>query len=309
MAGIWEVQIKSTHFGSDGTKTSGTLTALLEIEPRVAAEGGNLQVRSFSAAIDTVLFPETFGSVFADYFIASGPDATLAGTLKVDASTGEATSFRGTATLNLLPEGEGVVVAALTGKRLDPSTPTSSIFVADFESGLFPYTETDPEGSPTATLWHAEGSCAAGTAIPASMGAGAAAYNRGDEGPPVYNFDNGSTNAGAIQGPAIAVPPGTRGLQIVFETIRQTEGGVLFDQSFVEARTVGAESWTTLTEIIPQVPCGSSPETVTLGFGKKSIKPIFGASFQHRFRFDTVDAGVNGTIGWYVDNVQVRTID
>ncbi|HKB15995.1 MAG TPA: hypothetical protein VKF62_08010, partial [Planctomycetota bacterium] len=145
-----------------------------------------------------------------------------------------------------------------------------------------------------------------GTAIPGALGAGAAAYNRGDEGAPVYTFNTGAANTGVLQSPGVPVPIGTKGLVLSFDTIRGAEEGISFDQSFVEAREVGELEWTTLAQIVNQVPCGGTPDVVTLGFGKKTIAPLVGSSIQHRFRFDTIDGASNSYLGWYVDNVEIR---
>ncbi|MGH7152067.1 MAG: hypothetical protein ACREIU_15285 [Planctomycetota bacterium] len=305
LGGLWEVKIKSTHFGSAGTRTVGNVTVLLEIVQPVALEGAPFSIGTFSSGFGTVLFPATAGDFFADYFVTTAPGASITATFKANATTGEVKSFKGNLTLDLFGDDGGVVVATLKGKFLGAAPPSNSIFTEDFETGLGGYSETDEDGAPATTLWHAEGFCAAATAIPAAMGAGAAAYNRGDEGPPVYTFDNGVENEGALQSPPVAIPSGTRGLQLSFDMIREGEGGGGFDRSFVEARPTGLPGWATLAQIVDQVSCGSSPVSVTLGFGKKTISPL-GSSFEHRFRFATGDNLFNNFLGWYVDNVEIR---
>ncbi|MCI0589482.1 MAG: hypothetical protein L0323_21925 [Planctomycetes bacterium] len=303
--GLWEVKIKSTHFGSGGAKTVANVTALLEIVQPVAAEGKGLSIGTFPAAFGTVLFPATSGNFFFDYLVTTAPGATLTATFKANATTGEVKSFKGNLTLDVFEDGGGVVVAAVKGKFLGASPISNSIFSADFEAGIGGYTETDFDGAPAATLWHAEGFCAAATAIPPGMGAGAAAYNRGDEGAPVYNFDTGATNEGALQSPAVAVPTGTKGLVLSFDTLRVGEEGATFDQSFVEAREVGDLGWAPLAQLINQVGCGDDPDAITLGFGKNTISSLVGSSFEHRFRFDSIDDVSNNGLGWYVDNVEI----
>jgi hypothetical protein len=300
--GAWEVKVSSTLFGDDGTKTTSKLTIVIEFEEET--EGGGLTVRSFPLAFDTVLFPETDGERFTDYFFARNTDeeqiATLAGTVKVDSESGEGKSFSATATL---ATDDGVLVATLKGKRLSSSV-SNAILLADFEGGLTPYTETDSAGTPAPTLWHAEGFCDVATPIPSPMGTMAAAYNQGDVGN--FTFNTGDTNSGVLQGPSLAVPSGTRGVQIVFDTLREGELGPPFDQSFVEVRAVGAADWTSLGQILDQRPCGSSEQVISIGIGKSTASSLLGSNFSHRFRFDTVDSVANNFIGWYVDNVEVR---
>ncbi len=305
LGGLWEVKIKSTHFASGGAKTTGNVTALVEIVQPVPFEGVPFSIGTFPSAFGTVLFPATTGDFFLDYFVTTAPGATLTATFKMNATTGEVKSFKGNLTLDVFEGGGGVVVATLKGKFLGAAPLSNSIFSANFEAGLGGYTETDFAGAPAATLWHAEGFCAAATAIPPGMGAGAAAYNQGDLGAPDYTFDTGVANTGALQSPPVAVPSGTKGLQIIFDTLKEGEEGASFDQGFVEAREVGDLGWGSLAQIVNIAGCGDDPVAVTIGFGKSTISSLVGSSFEHRFRFDSVDNTLNDFLGWYVDNVEI----
>ncbi len=180
-----------------------------------------------------------------------------------------------------------------------PSGVPCPLFAENFEgAGLGAYTETG--GSPAgSTLWHGETYClflsppSFSVPVPASFGTKAAAYNRGDLG--FYNYSTGAANSGSIESPVI---PSTAGasLFVTFDFLRETELGGGFDQSFVEARPAGG-AWVVASQILQQRMC-TSPVHVSVPV------PVAGGNWQHRFRFDTVDAAGNGYRGWYVDNVE-----
>ncbi|HKB16176.1 MAG TPA: hypothetical protein VKF62_08920, partial [Planctomycetota bacterium] len=141
--------------------------------------------------------------------------------------------------------------------------------------------------------------------IPSSMGTAAAAYNRGDLG--AYNYSTGnSANSGAIESPAVVSTSANTALYLLFDSTRQVDpgAGTSFDQSYVEVAPTGTGVWSVVTQITSGAPCtGPAQRTVLL-------LPITlaGTSFQHRFRFDTVDGTANGFRGWYVDNVRIDQV-
>ncbi|HET6202285.1 MAG TPA: hypothetical protein VFI25_05720 [Planctomycetota bacterium] len=172
------------------------------------------------------------------------------------------------------------------------------VFSETFEGGgLGAYAETDAAGAAAATLWHGEALCdAAMTPIPASMGANAAAYNRGDLG--LYDYDTaGTPNGGAIESPVIPSSV-VAALRLSFQYTKETEGAgtAAFDQCFVEARPAGG-AYATVAQVVGNTPC-----TPAVSFAVNLPQPS-GGPWQHRFRFETIDGSMNGYRGWYVDNV------
>ncbi len=140
------------------------------------------------------------------------------------------------------------------------------------------------------------------TPISSCMGTEAAAYNQGDLG--TYTFNTGAANEGAIESPAVVSTSATSTLLMIFDFTKQSEGGgsASFDQCFVETSPTGAGTWSTLMQIAGNSgPCVGPIQT------QMAILPpaLSGTSFQHRFRFDTVDSVGNDYFGWYVDNVRI----
>jgi hypothetical protein len=141
--------------------------------------------------------------------------------------------------------------------------------------------------------------------IPASMGTGAAAYNRGDLG--VYDYNTAPfSNAGAIESPVVVSTAANTALYLLFDTTRQVDpgAGTTFDQSFVEVAPAGTGVWTTVTQLTASPTCTGPAQrnVLLLPFS------LSGTSFQHRFRFDSVNDSLNGFRGWYVDNVRIDQI-
>jgi hypothetical protein len=138
-------------------------------------------------------------------------------------------------------------------------------------------------------------------ALPPAMGAKAAAYNRGDLG--VYDYVTGAANAGCIRSPLVDTFPNAV-VTLTFDYMKETEGGgvAAFDACFVEARTLPIPAppapwaYVQLAQIVPNSPC---PNVATATVAVPGVQRFW----QHRFRFDTVDAVANGFHGWYVDNV------
>jgi hypothetical protein len=196
--------------------------------------------------------------------------------------------MRRTALLTALAGGVlGIVVGA----------PAQTIFTENFEGGMLgAYTETDGAGNPAATLWHGEGFCTLGTPIPAPMGTKAASYNQGDLG--TYTYNTGATNSGAIQSPLMPLAPSFVAL-LEFDMLRESEGGLTFDQSFVESRAIGG-AYATDLQVTAQSVCAITTVSVALS--------AQGPLVQHQFRFDSVDSVSNNYQGWTVDNVSVEKI-
>lgn len=170
--------------------------------------------------------------------------------------------------------------------------PAQIVFTENFEGGMLgAYTETDGAGTPTPTLWHGESLCTLGTPIPASLGTNAASYNQGDIG--TYNFNTGAANSGAIESPAVGMPPGSVG-SLAFDYMKDTEASASFDQCFVESKPVGG-AYVTDLQIVTNSLCTRAAVTASLS--------ATGAMTQHQFRFNSVDGFANTGQGWTVDNV------
>ncbi|HKB15994.1 MAG TPA: hypothetical protein VKF62_08005 [Planctomycetota bacterium] len=302
LGGLWDATVTTSFFSAGGTlQTKVKTKTFIEFQDEGSTSSPiTLRASSFPTGLGLMIFPATAGMRFLDYFVVKGPEAEFAGTLKVDRTTLEARSFRATGTLLTT---NGVIVVAVKGRHR-PGTTKASLFSQDFESGLAPYVETDVNGTESDTLWHDDGYCAPGTPLPASMGSGAAAYNQGDLG--AYDYDTGVANSGALQGPGIPVPTGSRGVTLVFDTLRLSEAGSYYDQTWVDLRPTGEGQWIPFSQTLTIAPCGA-PQVVTIGIGKKTLK-AFDNSFEHRFRFDTLDGINNDHLGWYIDNVQVLAI-
>ncbi|MGH7149176.1 MAG: hypothetical protein ACREIU_00685, partial [Planctomycetota bacterium] len=96
----------------------------------------------------------------------------------------------------------------------------------------------------------------------------------------------------------------TSTLVMIFDFTRESEAGgtATFDQCFVETSPTGAGTWSSLVQLAGNTgPCVGPIQTHV------AILPgsLSGTSFQHRFRFDTVDSVGNDYFGWYVDNVRI----
>jgi len=301
MSGLWALSGSGTAYESDGSTSKvklGTLVAFLD------TDGAGVDIAEFSGACG--VFPATSGVRLPNAFFAEASGASMAGTVKVDSSTGEGISFKGSA---LFASGSTIAILTVKAKRVGAPDPASSIFFEDFEGGLGDYVETDLSGAPAATLWHAESFCDVATAIPTAMETTAAAYNRGDEVPPVYTFDTGAANTGAIEGKLLNIKKAL-GVAVSFDILRDTEGGSSFDQCFFEVRCESDSSWSTVTQITDDdITCGMSRLTVSLGPMDTTLNSVVGGGpFLHRFAFDSVDGVGNDTLGWYVDNVDIGVV-
>ncbi|MCI0589763.1 MAG: hypothetical protein L0323_23350, partial [Planctomycetes bacterium] len=140
------------------------------------------------------------------------------------------------------------------------------------------------------------------TPISACMGNAAAAYNQGDTF--FFAYNTGSANAGAIESPAVVSTSATSTLVMIFDFTKETEAGgtSTFDQCFVETSPTGAGTWSPVMQITGNTgPCVGPIQT------QVAILPagLSGTSFQHRFRFDTIDSVGNDYFGWYVDNIRI----
>src|SRR5262249_35549375 len=122
----------------------------------------------------------------------------------------------------------------------------------------------------------------------------------------LYTYDTGSQNAGAIESPAILSTSANAALYLLFETTRQVQPGAgsTFDRCFVEVAPAATGAWSTVGEITSSPTCTGPALTVALALPFA----LAGTSFQHRFRFDSIDASQNGYLGWYVDNVRIDQV-
>lgn len=298
LAGLWRATISGTARDLEGVAISLRFSTFLEFTD---LDGSGVSLAPFAGQCTEI--PATSGVRLPTAFFVEGPGASMAGKVRVDAATGEGVSFEGVLNFNA---GGRIASLQARAKRAGAPDPPQSLFAEAFEAGLGSYVETDASGNPASTLWHAEGFCAAGTPIPASMGTAAAAYNRGDENPPVYTYATGAANSGALRGPLLAVPKSALGLTARFEMLRDTEGTAGFDQSFFEVQCPGELSWRTVAEITTEgVACGAAPVVFTIGPTDPALNAALRESFAHRFLFDTVDAGANNHLGWTVDGVEI----
>lgn len=302
--GVWLLTFSGTTYDPQGTKTKIKETSLV---PFSDSTGSGFDIGSFG--LGSLSVPAATGQRSTNTFFAEGPGVSLACTVQVDPATGQGISCKGIATFGA---GGSVGMWKVKGKRVLAFGPPVTLFAHDFESGLSPYVETDAAGAPTDTLWHAESSCAASTPIPAAMGSAAAAYNRGDESPPVYTYNTGSTvpNQGVIEGPPLTASGQVFGVTLRFDMLQETENQPLFfDQAFLEVKGAADPDWQTLLQLVGLAGCGSAPITVTVGPSDPILSGVAAGTFLHRFRFDTVDAGVNNFLGWYVDNFEIEVLN
>ncbi|MGH7151615.1 MAG: hypothetical protein ACREIU_12995, partial [Planctomycetota bacterium] len=127
------------------------------------------------------------------------------------------------------------------------------------------------------------------------------AYNQGDLG--IYTYDTGATNAGALLSPPVLSLAAASTILLAFDYVKETEGGgvATFDQCFVETSPAGAGTWSVALQVTGNTGgCGPIvSQTAVLPAG------LAGILFEHRFRFDTVDAAFNAFYGWAVDNIRV----
>ncbi len=308
LGGLWDVSVVSTTHAPDGSQVKSKVKRVLAITDFGVEE---VSIASFVTG-DGRTVPATTGVRFVDSFAAKSFDATIAGTVRVDPATQEGLSFKAEGSL---VGGEAIVTFRLKGKRIPGSVPPTTLLLFEhgFEAGIAPYVETDANGLLAATLWHAEGLCGPAATIPASMGAAAAAYNLGDQAPPVYNYDTGFLlpNVGALEGPPLSVPSSSSpvaGIQFSFDFLRETEATPLLDECFLEVRAFECGGWTPVTQITGLAGCGASPIHVEIT-GDPALNGMLGKTFSHRFRFDTVDPSSNAFLGWYVDNVRIEVVN
>jgi len=109
------------------------------------------------------------------------------------------------------------------------------------------------------------------------------------------NYDNGATHTGTATTGTVTVP--STAPKLSFKSWYQTEGGITYDQMFVEVSNNGGTSWTSLLQVTDTM---SQWNTEHL-----SLSSYAGQNIKLRFRFDTIDSAFNNYEGWYVDDVQV----
>ncbi len=307
MEGMWQASLSVTSHSTDGTAAKSKTKVDLAIADFGTA---GLAIGSFRLPTGQMV-PGMAGRRLARSFSAEAEGVALAAGVKRDPVTGEGISFKGTGFFSTPSE---IRVFRISGKRLAGIAAPAQIplFLEEFDLGLGPYTETNLfPGTPAATFWHAEQFCAPATSIPASMGFKAAAYNRGDEIPPVYTYDTGDDNCGALQGPAIEAPSDAPGLSVTFDILRDVEGpgtSISVDSCRFEVREVGCGTWLNVAHVTQEVLCSGTPITVTIA-GGPALGSLLGKRFLHRFRFDTDDDIANNFLGWYVDNVRIGVVN
>jgi len=139
--------------------------------------------------------------------------------------------------------------------------------------------------------------------IPSGFGTNAAAYNQGDIG--IYTFNTpGLPNEGALESPLISPAATADNLSLTFHQLRETEdAGLVFDQSFVQARATDGCAWKTVLQTTFQGDCKSGADVVTVESVELNCLIPTGGNI--RFAFDTIDSVGNNYLGWYVDNISV----
>ncbi len=140
--------------------------------------------------------------------------------------------------------------------------------------------------------------------LPPCFGSGAATYNQGDLG--VFHYSTGAPNQGSLESPVVVSTAPASSLVLIFDTTKQTQqnGSGFFDQCWVEV-SGGGGTWSFLAQISGNTgSCGGPVST------RGIVLPanLSGTSFQHRFRFDTVNASGSGYRGWAIDNVRIAEV-
>lgn len=198
-------------------------------------------------------------------------------------------------------------------------TTPSQIFFEDFEDGLGGFVIDNDAGNGNG-LWHLTQGCASvvrGHSTPQSL------YYGQDS---TCTFDNGLTNEGVARSPVISLAS-TAGASLEFNYFLGTEGGGFYDQASVAVSVNGGPF--TIVEsnfnalFIPVELRGmrvregavSSGGTALIDNsgnwrqGTADLGPLLegleSADLQLEFRFNTLDAGLNGFAGFYVDDVRI----
>lgn len=115
-----------------------------------------------------------------------------------------------------------------------------------------------------------------------------------------HNYYTGARNSGSLVSPLFTIISASDTLS--FGSYWDTRTGTSLDQKLVQVSTDGM-TWSTLTQI--------SDSTDTINTWKShsiSLSSYAGKAVQIRFYFDTVDTGVTGHAGWFVDDVSIGVV-
>jgi hypothetical protein len=186
--------------------------------------------------------------------------------------------------------------AAVLGTTDTTVSSMTTVFSADFESGLQGFTINNSIPGRGTGLWHL------------STGRGNQSghsptqslyYGQGEGASGGGTYDTGDANAGALTSPSITLPTGG-GISLGFNYVLQTERFTGFDVAQLQISTNGGASFTTLATY--NVVAESS---VWRAATPVNLSAYSGQTVQLRWFFDTVDNFANNFEGWYVDDVSV----
>jgi len=163
----------------------------------------------------------------------------------------------------------------------------STVFGDDFESGAGAWSITGTDGLGGPALW---GLSTHRYRSPTT----ALYYGRAGQ----LNYDTGARNFGEFASPAIDLA-GFRQASLSFHHFLRTEGlPQFYDQASVRVSSDGGTTWANLCTFTDTSGAALVPASCDLS-------PFDGGTIRLQFRFDTVDAGVNGFEGWVIDDVSV----
>jgi len=110
----------------------------------------------------------------------------------------------------------------------------------------------------------------------------------------------GQPNAGSAYSPKITLPQGIKSL-LIFSYYFDTEGGTTYDMGYLEIATQkgGFKDWKPLNQKNDQTPMKQWQTQ------KVEVGPWMGQTVRFRFRFDTVDAVANTSLGVLVDDFMI----
>ena len=166
----------------------------------------------------------------------------------------------------------------------------STIFSANFEDGSGGYSSdgfTYTTDTATSNLWHAT--------THRSVSPTHCQYY-GLEG--VYNYDTGARNAGNLVSPMISLEGVTPPITLSFKYLLQTENDFgFFDIATVEINAPGSGGWVVLATL------SDSPTSFTTS--NIDLSTYAGLPCFIRFKFDTIDNGLNDYEGWYIDDISI----
>jgi methionine-rich copper-binding protein CopC len=195
---------------------------------------------------------------------------------------------------------EGASRAAVLGRTDTVAASTTTVFSADFESGLQGFTiNNGPIPGHVAGLWH----LSTGRGNQAGHSPTHSLYYGRNEGPNGGGDYNVGNNAGYVTSSPIALPTGGR-LVLDFNYLLLTEGNGSFDVASVQVSTNGGATFTTVSssQSSAQLPLsGAWRAAPTI-----DLTAYAGQTILLRFSFDTIDSVDNNHEGWYVDDVKIQ---